>query len=108
MGREVRRVPPDWKHPKWTQEQWREANKRGPWDPDADHPLFDETYREAGYTWLARTIEYAAGLYDSMPDDGHESYPFLWDWDGQPPTRGYYREREWTAEEATAYQIYET
>ena len=91
MGREIRRVPMDWEHPK---------NERGHYQP-----MYDQTYKEASEKWVKDMLEHQA-----LPDDEYPKteYPYYWDYDGNPPDAEYYRHREWTDEEAVGYQIYET
>jgi hypothetical protein len=89
MGREIRRVPADWDHPKN--------------DDGSFHPLYDEYYGKKCEEWYAECIK-AGGKH--VTDEG-EVYWFH-DWDGNPPNKEYYRDRDWTAEEATHIQMYET
>lgn len=83
MGREIVRVPPDWEHPRIA------TDGRSPWErPGRYHPMhMDRTYAEE----LRQRAE--------NPDDYDPDYV---------PDPAYYRTREWTPEEATAYQVYET
>lgn len=94
MGREVRRVPRDWEHPR---------NESGRYQP-----LYDKDYDTAAQEWLAELMAWEAG---TCPDrqKAEEKYGirYLWDWDSSPPDKKYYRARAWTAEEATCYQFYE-
>jgi hypothetical protein len=95
MGREIRRVPPDWEHPR---------DERGNYIP-----LYDEDYTIAADGWLAQVMAWERGD-DPDREVAARQYGdrYYWDWDGGPPDRDRYRTRAWTAEEATAYQIYET
>lgn len=81
MGREIRRVPSGWEHPK---------NEKGHY-----RPLYDKTYRKAvcDYVWLD------LGWYLCRPK-------CLDEWFRMFPERTYYRPR-WK-QEPTHYQIYET
>ena len=87
MGREIRRVPIDWEHPRY----------RGHYVP-----LFDQTYIEAIAEWEA---ERTAFLNDPE-EQARADMPFE-KWHGAPPCRDYYRP-EWLVGTATAYQVYET
>lgn len=108
MGREIRRVPPDWDHP-------TQQCPHSPWNGGCSHaksnggrcfhPLHDKTYREAATQWKERFRKWESGEDPGRAE--HPEYEF-WDWDGGPPDREYYRERAWTADEATHYQVYET
>ena len=92
MGREIRRVPADWDHPKDSAGRYR--------------PLYDKAYSVACAEWKAEFASWEAGTHPDLPlDSGPREF---WDWDGGPPDRDSYRDREWTAEEATHFQLYET
>lgn len=69
MGREVRRVPADWEHP-----------RRSEFD-DRFQPMYDEDYPTACKEWKEGYKEYEAN-----PKDGDE----YWDWNGMPPDVEYY------------------
>jgi hypothetical protein len=95
MGREVRRVPLDWQHPK---------------DENGRYiPIYDEAYEVAAGAWLAELKTWEDGTHpDLLVDpDLKVRYRFFWDYDGGPPDKESYRQREWTPEEATGYQFYE-
>lgn len=96
MGREVRRVPLDWQHPR----------------DEYGHyvPLYDQVYEDAAAEWLANLRRWEDGTHPDLIDDPDlkTRMPFFWGWDGGPPDKERYRERHWTAEEATGYQFYET
>ena len=84
MGRECRRVPPDWQHPK---------NDNGRYIP-----LYDEYYPTALEEWYAG--------WKSWEEDGSKEHQY-WDYEGPPPDPESYRQRFWTDEEATHYMMYE-
>lgn len=89
MGREVRRVPPGWEHPK---------DKS---DSSYYKPLHDESYAAASKRWVEEFDLWRVGKHPSQRD-----YDF-WEWE-TPPEKPMYREEEWTDDEATNYQLYET
>ena len=91
MGREIRRVPPDWEHPK---------DERGHYKA-----LYDNDYESAAQVWEKEYAEFMA----LSPAERQDKYgcAHYWDYDN-PPNSELYREEKWTPEEATAYQIYET
>lgn len=93
MGREVRRVPPDWEHPR---------DRSGNY-----HPMFEKEYTVAAQEWLERLLAWERGEDPSREDAEKDGYRYLWDWDDMPPDKAYYRERIWSPDEATAYQVYE-
>jgi len=103
MGREIRMVPPNWQHPKYTDYQVQYAYQR-----DAYHPMYNEDYDHAAAEWLQACIEWANGTHPDLAE--HPEYkaesPYYWDYGCTPPDKAYYRER-WN-EEATWYQVYET
>ena len=93
MGREIRRVPPHWDHPR---------DERGQFEP-----MMDKTYKEACQEWKAEFFEWERGKRPSYYDDA--DYPDgieYWDWSGNPPSQDVYRP-EFT-EPATWWQVYET
>lgn len=91
MGREIRRVPPNWEHPK---------NERGHYKA-----LYDNDYESRAQEFEKEYAEFMA----LSPAERQDEYgcAHYWDYDN-PPDRELYREEIWTPEEATAYQIYET
>lgn len=100
MGREIRRVPPDWQHPL----RKRPSPTRGDSRLADYQPLYDQDYESACQDWLANLDAWRRGERQGAP----ETCLFYWDWDGHPPDPIYYRERKWTPEEATCFQVYET
>ena len=82
MGREVRRVPPNWEHPKDVSGQYVS--------------MYDETYKEASEEWMQEL--------DKWREEGREGY--AWEYFGNPPDDRCYRP-EFT-EEPTWYQLYQT
>lgn len=94
MGREIRRVPPNWEHPK---------DKNGKYKP-----LHDKSFAEAGRIWLNNCIAWNNGTHEDLIEHPERKvdYPFYWQWDGNPPNQEYYRP-EFT-NEPTWYQVYET
>lgn len=95
MGREIRRVPADWEHPR---------------DDRTGHfvPMFDKPYEPEAQQWLADCIAWANGTHEDQADrDPLAPTPaFFWEWDGGPPQPEWYRPAFDT--EPTHYQFYET
>ena len=91
MGREVRRVPANWDHPK----VMRRNGSRG------YQSMYDRTYQEALDEWLKEFDEIRA-------TGSNEYYADLGDWleDYTPPEKSYYR--PWSDDEATWFQVWET
>jgi len=84
MGREIRRVPPGWEHPK----------RHNQWGYDFA-PLYDKSYEEAQAAW-----EEARRTFNRT------DYTFE-EWEGDAPDPSYYRPA-WDEDTRTAFQIYET
>ena len=91
MGREIRRVPPNWEHPRDEKGQYR--------------PVFDQTYEEAAQQWANDFLAWENG---DNPDraTATPSARYFWEWAGGPPDEEYYRPA--FIDEPTHYQIYET
>jgi len=93
MGKEIRRIPSDWEHPKYKKEEIKYD-----WQKDAYHPLYDEDYDSACKQWYEEAANFKG---DGICRWYHE-------YNGDPPDQAYYRNRKWTKEEAIYYQVYET
>lgn len=113
MGREIRRVPKGWEHP-------RQQCKHSPWAggcTDAKRnggmcyqPLYDRDFETHAVQWLADCADWEAnnpksGRAEWEAEEGERK--FFWEYDGDPPDRTYYRPK-WSDEERTCYQMYET
>lgn len=95
MGGEIRRVPKDWEHPKDNEGRYL--------------PLYNESFQTAFTDWyngLERWLKGASDDYDdrfyTRDARGYTEYA------GSSPSPEYYRERDWSEEEAMCYQIYQT
>jgi hypothetical protein len=109
MGREIRRVPPDWDHP-------RQRCPHSPWNGGCSEakanggrcfqPLHDDDFETVARRWLDEAVAWDNG---TDPDCAkHKAdHPFYWQWAGDPPDPKYYRPK-WTPEQATHVQMYET
>lgn len=91
MGREIRRVPKDWEHPKDTNGNYK--------------PMYNATFAGAVRDWKEDFLKWENG---TDPQKAKHPDREFWEWAGDPPDRESYRDRVWTKEEATCYQIYET
>ena len=109
MGREIRRVPPNWEHPQNTV-----------WDPWRNvevvqyQPMYDRDVQSRMDEWLAGYQKWLTGEFNKVrqenPDLTYseaEPYRAFCDWEGEPPDPKYYRPK-WTDGEATWFQVYET
>lgn len=96
MGRECRRVPADWQHPK---------NERG------YIPLLGRSFSTDLEQWNKGNAKWQEGLCDDYQggwkpiDEKHKGMPYS-EWDGPQPTADRYMP-EWPDEERTHYQMYE-
>ena len=93
MGREIRRVPPDWHHPKYTADDTPRQDWIGHY-----RPIYDEDYQSACERWYREAAEWTP----------NETCRWYHEWNGNPPDETRYRDRQWSAEEAAHYQVYET
>lgn len=93
MGREIRRVPADWVHPIYESDSIQARARVGEF-----RPLFNRDYDSACVEWYEK-----AAAFKPIDD-----IKFYHDYNGNPPDKKTYRDRAWTAEEATHYQMYET
>lgn len=101
MGREVRRVPPNWQHP----------TREGSRDRHDYQPMYKTRFADAIAQWLADfdaarrgefAEEWARKYYGEQPD------PFMAWLGGNPPPKDEGQWRPWTDEEATWFQVWET
>lgn len=102
MGREIRKVPSDWAHPKIKERRYIGDNFEVE-SVETDHykPLYDKDYETAAQAWIAEFDQWRVGTHPNQRDY------YFWDYDS-PPSQDTCRKRKWTTEEATCYQIYET
>jgi len=94
MGREIRRVPANWDHPK----------QEGHYDGRLQ-PMFDETFEKAAADWKAEFAKWEAGERPDYCSDESKGLEY-WEWNGSPPDRAYYR--PWKDEDAVWFQVWET
>ena len=98
MGREVRKVPANWEHPKY-----------GRFGSDWYTPLFygaGGRYEKRAQAWLDEANKWAAG---ERPDyAGSDAPVFYQDWDGAPPESEYYMLVGVPDAECTHFMLYES
>ena len=99
MGREIRRVTIDWKHPK---------------DKDGYYiPLFGRSFTKTLEEWIEGSINWNNGLRrdfvtnELMPIENKYKEITYEDWNGEKPEQADYMP-EWDEEDKTHYQMYET
>lgn len=94
MGREIRRVPADWVHPKGY---------------DGKHKsLHDNDFQTVMDAWIEQYVTVRdGGKVHQYGDEYAETIAEFVEFD-PPPDPQCYRQRRWTEEEATAFQVYQT
>lgn len=101
MGREIRRVPPNWEHPRYTKDTARNERDIGEY-----MPMNDETFEEASREWKEGYAAWEAGTHESLSyyreQDRDTQY---WEYDS-PPDRELCRPA--FTEEPTWFQVYQT
>lgn len=90
MGREVRRVPADWQHPR---------------RPDGSYIGLYDNYRAAAEDWDTQSANWAAGICPEYADEEDRKGTYE-DWDGPRPDPADYMP-DWPAEQRTHYMMYE-
>ena len=115
MGREIRRVPKDWRHPEneWCSHRGGiEGHKDQHYHKPTDYaygrcfiPLFDNDYETAAQEWLAEFDQWRAGTHEDQQGEHRSSCKYYWEYDS-PPDEIYHRPAFETP--AVCYQIYET
>lgn len=96
MGREVRRVPPNWCHPE-TENSYGEKRLQ---------PMFDQTYQEAASEWLADFDRIRAGGAEGYEIECYPEGVTHWASENTAPDPQYYR--PWKDDDATWFQVWET
>jgi hypothetical protein len=93
MGREIRRVPLNWQHPK---------NELGHFRPLHDFPFEDELAE-----WTEGKRRWDAGEDPKRAEYAAKGVSYSWEeWTDVAPNPAYYRP-DWPKETRTAYQVYE-
>lgn len=91
MGREIRRVPLNWQHPR---------------DESGDfRPMRDIDYETAAKAWWEAAVKWHAGSVSGEDIEHRASYEWFWDWAGNPPDKEFCRPE--FLGPADAHQIYE-
>jgi len=100
MGREVRRVPADWQHPKVTRPNYLKGRME-----ERFQPMFDRPFAPAMREWIAEWEAWERGERPDYCDESNAKLPF-WEWSGPPPDPAYYRP-DWPEESRTHLMMYE-
>lgn len=115
MGREVRMVPADWRHPTTMEPDRRrdKAARRMLKDGEVYIPLLDRSYDEAAREWDAGLALWLIGARESWsagaPPEPHGGRCDVWgwvEWSGKRPCPSEYMP-DWPAEQRTHFQMYE-
>lgn len=97
MGREIRRVPPNWEHPK---KQRFDARKMA--YVEDYQPMYDRAFAPEMREWYAEW-----GKWESREHEDYEAGTTFWEWHGSPPDPEFHRP-DWAEGTATWFQVYET
>jgi len=109
MGREIRKVPPNWEHPTYGEAFGNRDNIYYSRACGMQHcrgerdfiSLYDQSHEDAAQEWIDNFIDWhVKGNIES------EYSKYYWEYAGSPPEADYYR--LYKNEEATWFQVYET
>lgn len=98
MGREIRRVPPNWQHPTCERPDYRTRQM-----VERYQPMYERDFAEAMHEWYQGWCKWEAG---ERPDYAEPDEKY-WDGSGRPPDPAYYS-HGFTKERCTWYQLFET
>src|SRR5689334_11455938 len=104
MGREIRRVPPNWQHPR--QSTLQLVPHQGYQYVEVNMPMYDQTFESAAAEWKTEYAKWECGEFPEYSTDEGRRDQEYWEYSGPPPERSRYR--PWKDEEATWYQLWET
>ena len=95
MGRELRKVPANWEHPKK--------------DDGGYQPMFNKYYGDVLVEWFKEHEQWENGTHPDLINDPKlkEECPFYAMWGGNPPDVEYYQTKKYLPEELTHIQLYE-
>lgn len=103
MGREIRRVPKGWEHPKYTAEDAKYPNWVGTFKP-----LHDDDYETVMAEWIKNHELWLKGEHPDQKEGGNAlKHKYYAQWHGNAPDPDYYRPK-WTDAERVCFQLYET
>ncbi len=109
MGREVRRVPPNWQHPQEEKVDMRRQRLEMRYKPMRDRSAESdwEAWQKDFAAWLAGEHDRIIAEYGATDYPKAEPYRAFCKWHGQPPGPDYYLPA-WDESTATWWQVYET
>ena len=110
MGREIRKVPPHWEHPRQVcpNEPWRGGcNQAKRSDGMCYIPMFDKDFETATREWKQGFLAWENGTHEDLKrhPEYRSKYEY-WQWDGDPPDADSYRPK--FDQKPTWFQGYET
>lgn len=96
MGREIRKVPSNWEHPKR--------------DDGSYQPMFNKFYGDELNEWIEGNKQWENGTHKCLIDNPElkEKYPFYAMYYGDSPSVDFYQKTKWRDDELTHIQLYET
>lgn len=100
MGREVRRVPADWQHPKI-----KRMNRIKRVEEEIYQAMHDTPFGPKMREWFAAWEAWERGERPSHCDEERARLSY-WEWAGPPPDPAYYRP-DWPEESRTHLMMYE-
>lgn len=109
MGREIRRVPPGWEHPRYTKDDI--PFYKSDWVGTL-RPCHDKDFGTAIDEWIEEYEHWKCGEHPDQGPDGlftkyHSGEKMeFWEYHGGPPRPEWYRPK--FTEEPTWFQVYET
>jgi hypothetical protein len=101
MGHKIRKVPPNWQHPKTEYPNHRLGRME-----ERFQPLYDKAFAPAMREWISGWEAWERGERPDYCTEELRNLPY-WELEGSPPDPKYYRP-DWKPEEATWFQVYET
>lgn len=100
MGREVRRVPADWQHPKHEVPDYRTGHM-----VEQYKPLLGGSWAQAAREWDAEREKWERGEFPEYASEESRQMPYD-QWNGRRPYSGDYMP-DWPAEQRTHFMMYE-
>ncbi len=100
MGREIRRVPPSWEHPRYTKANARYRDHVGEY-----MPMLDQDYESAAQEWIAEFALWQKGNHEAQQGEFTTSCKYYWEYAGIPDEELH---RPAFTEDPTWFQMYET
>ena len=100
MSREIRKVPPNWEHPRYTADDAHRQDLIGEL-----RPCHDQDYETAAAEWIEAFNLWKAGQHEDQQKEWASHYQFYWEYESPPDEA---RCRPAFDAEPTWYCMYET